>query len=104
MNTSQIKYARERLNAIKNERLAAAGPQYGYTFAEKEKLYADGKYSVQIVNGQFYVVFDGEKEYRDDTAVKRAIINKEYAETLDRIMLGDEAEALSLLAAFRGNV
>ena len=98
MNNQQIKYAKERLQALFYEKTKGL-PNYGYTAAERDKLYEEGRYHVDKVSGNYVIVWADESEYREENANKRAKYKAQYENTLDAIMLGDEPAA-DLIKAF----
>ncbi len=113
MNQSQLKYARERAEKIKREKLAALAndPRFkGITMSTKERLRAlqSGEFAVKPkVSGPecylgSFLTFNGETP-ADTKGKDREVqaIEKAHAALLDKLYLGDAEEALALLEAFQ---
>lgn len=98
MNSQQIKYAKERLRELYNEKVKSL-PTYGYTIKEKDELFEVGEYTVEKVGTTYVIVWTGESEFREENVKKRAAYEAQYKNTLDAIMLGDEPAA-DLIKAF----
>lgn len=105
MNSQQLKYARERA-----ARIFSRGKEKIFNvhrgLSKEQRLAAieAGKFSVSrssALNWWHDIVFD---EPKDDTSEKLAALQKDYDALLDKLVLGDSSEALTLLEAFEGKI
>lgn len=103
MNNAQLKYAKERLEAAKNDKLNLVSRWWGYDAGTKARLYREGEYSVdEGKNGSYVINWVGEEEKKAELNIRREAIEKSYRAALDQLMLGDVEEALALINKFIG--
>lgn len=103
MNNAQLKYAKERLEAAKNDKLNLVPRWWGYDADTKADLYQRGEYAVvEKKNGSYVLEWTGEEEKKAEFNIQREAIEKSYRAALDQLMLGDVEEALALINKFIG--
>jgi len=115
MNQTQIKYARQRAEAIFSDKSKALEIKHntkGVSLTIKERLDAlmDGDFSIKEPSDyqgahqwHYQVVFDAEKPAvfdRDSYEKDHKELKTAFNALMDELMLGDNQEALKLLKAF----
>ena len=115
MNQSQLKYARNRAEAIYNEKRAALVKKFttegrSLSLQEKVEALSEGRFTVSQpsrnpynLNWYNYILFSDERPtVRDDEGLTKARneLQTKFNKLMDELVLGDNEEALKLLAEF----
>jgi hypothetical protein len=117
LNSTQVKYARERAKEIYDTRHQAVvdrhtTPAIELTSDEKLVALRTGEFEVRAEPGRYgrgrtylsdYVIFPAERERSVDQKainIEVAALSAEYTSLVEQLVLGDNAEALKLLSKF----
>lgn len=114
MNSSQIKYARERIDQIARQKSQAIREKYAaaqLTTYQKLELLREGRFIVTVpepdkhINSFFdHVQFEGEiKRNREAEQAEQEELRRIVVRIKDELILGDNEEAMRLLKEFEAN-
>lgn len=116
MNQTQLKYAKERLQAIKSRRAVELKDKHtvqsiSLTAKERLRAFKKGEFSVRSEvkglnrydNVSGFLRFKGEREESFNKAAfnkEQAKLEQEYVKVMDELMIGDVGIALELIKKF----
>lgn len=109
MTATQLKYARERVDAILSEKATALSNLRSKGFSDKDKLRAlkrgafrIDKHATHLCEAIVYVDAPEEMPYEEWRRREKAL-RDEASKIKDQLILGDQEEALKLIQKFRGD-